>query len=174
MILVRVQQWPPVVILCFNSVVHNSWPTKRQQQARLQAPASGRRTWKEACKSAGRKGKVIRSNRQQKDGAEKLTRMPACEIENTVQFCCRNARWGLVLLCLLQWQGHIQPLKNPPVFCGLNTGWNATTSSPAYLPWSRPLQPLEAGDAFPSARSPCELCGTWAAVCRHLAYSVYK
>jgi len=80
MMLVRVQQWPPIVILSVNSAVHNSWPTNRQPQARLQAPASGRHTWKEACKSVGRKGKVIRNNRKQKDGAEKLTRMPACKV----------------------------------------------------------------------------------------------
>lgn len=37
-----------------------------QQQARLQAPASGRRTWKEADKSAGRKGRPLEMTRSGK------------------------------------------------------------------------------------------------------------
>lgn len=37
-----------------------------QQQARLQAPASGRRTWKEADKSAGGKGRPLEMTRSEK------------------------------------------------------------------------------------------------------------
>lgn len=145
MMLVSVQQWPPVVILCVNSTVCNSRPTKRQQEARLQAPASGRGTGKEACKSVGRKGMVIRNDKQQKDGARKLKRVPVGEVSVGLRARSSSAadmQRGSVLLVA------------PATEESSSLLWvNTTGSSSAYLP-KETLPAFDSGRCLPSERSP--------------------
>lgn len=129
---------------CCNSTVHNSWPTKRQQQARLQAPASDRGTWQEACKSVGRKGKVIRNNKQENEGARKLKECPCgrsmwAREHGPVQQKCRR---GWILL------------GAPATKQSSSLLWvSPTGSSSAHLP-RETLPAFDSGRCFPSEQNP--------------------
>lgn len=127
-----------------NSTVHNSWPTNRQQQARLQAPASGRGTSQEACKSVGRKGMVIRNNKQQKKRRCK-------EIKSVSMWEVREQGTVLLQKCRVL----LGPLATKESSSLL---WESATGSSSAHVLRETLPAFGSGRCLPPEQNPRKLC----------------